>query len=67
MIIESGNKIIPVEIKSAQTYSNDFSRSLKKFMLYSDTSQGTIVYNGTASFNGSDGIDLINWKDFLCK
>jgi predicted AAA+ superfamily ATPase len=67
MIIESGNKISPVEIKSAQTYSNDFSRSLKKFMLYSGTSQGTIVYNGTAGFNGSDGIDLINWKDFLCK
>jgi predicted AAA+ superfamily ATPase len=67
MIIESGNKIAPVEIKSSQTYSNDFSRSLRKFMFYSGTSKGTIVYNGAASFNGSDGIDLIHWKDFLCK
>jgi predicted AAA+ superfamily ATPase len=65
LIIEAANTISPVEIKSAQTYSKDFSRSLKKFILYSGTKQGTIVYNGEASFKGSDGIDLINWKDFF--
>jgi len=67
MIIEEGNTISPVEIKSAQTYSNDFSRNLKKFMLYSGTTHGTIVYNGSAGFKGSDGIDLLNWKEFLSK
>ena len=65
LIIEEGNTISPVEIKSAQTYSNDFSRSMKKFMLYSGTTHGSIVYDGSAGFKGSDGIDLLNWKDFL--
>jgi predicted AAA+ superfamily ATPase len=67
LIVEAGNTITPVEIKSAQTYSNDFSRSMKKFMLYSGTTHGTIVYNGTAGFKGSDGIDLLNWKEFVCE
>jgi hypothetical protein len=66
LIIEAGNAMTPVEIKSAQTYSNDFIRGIKKFMLYSGTPRGTIVYDGSAGFKGSDGIDLINWKDFLC-
>jgi len=35
-------------------------------MLYSGTTNGTIVYDGSAGFKGSDGIDLLNWKDFLC-
>jgi predicted AAA+ superfamily ATPase len=65
LIVEAGDAIAPVEIKSAQTYSNDFSRSMKKFMLYSGTTHGTIVYNGSAGFKGSDGIDLLNWKDFF--
>jgi predicted AAA+ superfamily ATPase len=66
LIIEVGNTILPVEIKSAQTYSSDFSRNMKKFMLYSGITHGTIVYNGEAAFKGSDGIDLLNWKEFLC-
>jgi predicted AAA+ superfamily ATPase len=66
LIIEEGNTIIPVEIKSAQTYTSDFSRNIKKFMLYSGITHGTIVYNGEAAFKGSDGIDLLNWKEFLC-
>jgi hypothetical protein len=39
---------------------------MKKFMLYSGITHGTIVYNGEAAFKGSDGIDLLNWKEFLC-
>lgn len=61
----NGNEILPMEIKSAQTYSGAFSKNLKKFMSYSGVTEGRIIYDGDQEFKGSDGIELIRWKNAL--
>jgi predicted AAA+ superfamily ATPase len=65
LIAERNGEIHPIEIKAAQTYSKDFSLNLKKFMSYSGVSLGSIVFDGKQHFKGSDGIELVNWAEFL--
>lgn len=67
LILEDGLQVNPIEIKSAQTYSKDFSRNLKKFIAYAGLQQGTVVYDGTQSIKGTDGIDVVHWANFLMK
>lgn len=64
-IREGSLDLLPIEIKSAQTYTSDFSKNLKKFMSYSGTKQGLILYDGKSEFKGTDNIDLQNWQKFL--
>lgn len=65
LLVQKGENFVPVEIKSAQTYSKDFSKNIKKFMSYSETTKGIILYDGIQSFDGSDGIKVMNWREFL--
>jgi uncharacterized protein len=65
LIQKRGNEVIPIEVKSAQTFTKDFTKNLKKFMSYSNTKKGIIIYDGTREYVGSDNIELINWKTFL--
>ncbi len=65
LIVDSGNHFHPIEIKSAQTYSADFLRNLKKFRSYSKVTEGTLLYNGEMEFRSEDGFNVMNWKTFL--
>lgn len=65
LLIARNNEVLPVEIKSAQTYTKDFSKNLKKFMMYSGYKKGCVVYDGTNEFIGSDGIEVSHWSSFL--
>ncbi len=65
LLVQKGENFVPVEIKSAQTYSKDFAKNIKKFMSYSETTRGIILYDGIQSFDGSDGIKVMNWREFL--
>lgn len=65
LLVQKGENFVPVEIKSAQTYSKDFAKNIKKFMSYSETTRGIILYDGIQSFDGSDGIKVMNWREFI--
>jgi uncharacterized protein len=65
LLIQSGENIIPVEIKSAQTFTKDFTLNLKKFCSYSGLTKGLVLYDGHQAIEGSDGIDVMNWRDFV--
>jgi predicted AAA+ superfamily ATPase len=65
LVILDGDQYTPVEIKSAQTYTKDFTKNIKKFISFSEVSNGIVLYDGQQSFNGSDGIDVMNWRSFL--
>ena len=65
LIIDDGSTFLPVEIKSAQTFSNDFSNNLKKIMTYSGVKEAKIVYDGKMEFTSSENIQVENWTTFL--
>lgn len=65
LIIDKGTTFIPVEIKSAQTYSKDFANNLKKIMNYSGIQKAVIVYDGEMQFEDSNGIKLVKWDSFI--
>jgi hypothetical protein len=65
LIIDDGTTFLPVEIKSAQTFTNDFSKNLKKIMTYSGVKEAKIVYDGKMEFTSSENIQVENWTTFL--
>jgi len=65
VILDSGPTFIPIEIKSAQTFSKDFLSNLKKFKSYSDVLKGILLYDGEMEFTTEDGFEVQNWKTFL--
>ena len=65
LIVDSGTSFLPVEIKSAETFSNDFTKNLKKIKSYSGEKEAAIVYNGKMEFETSDSIKVVNWASFL--
>jgi uncharacterized protein len=67
LLVARGNSFMPIEIKSAQTYTRDFNINLKKFMTYSEVKQGLILYDGITELKGSDGIELMHWSKYLTR
>lgn len=52
LIIRAGRKLIPVEIKSAATFTPDFLKGIEKFqkVVGKNCSQGIVLYNGAEEF-----------------
>jgi predicted AAA+ superfamily ATPase len=65
LIIMNGTTLLPIEIKSAQTYNKEFSSNLKKFMAYSGNEKGLVLYDGAQEFEGTDRVQVANWANFL--
>lgn len=65
LIIDNGIDFLPVEIKSAQTFSQDFTTSLKKIKDYAGISEGLVVYDGDMEFETSDKIKVAKWTSFF--
>ncbi|MCF8417097.1 MAG: ATP-binding protein [Crocinitomicaceae bacterium] len=67
LIQQNGSVLLPIEIKSAQTFTKDFSSNLKKFMSYSGLNKGLLIYDGPQEFIGSDGVKVANWRSLLTR
>lgn len=65
LMIDDGTNFIPIEIKSSQTFSKDFSKNLKKIKIYSGVKQAIILYDGEMEFKTSDGIQVKNWSTYI--
>jgi hypothetical protein len=63
ILIEQGEKLLAVEIKSGQTVNKDYFLSLQKWMKYSDSSpdQHYIVYGGNENYVRS-GVNILSWR-----
>lgn len=67
-IIEQGNNLIPLEIKSGETISKDFFKGLRYWSKISVTSpsEAYLIYGGDLSQKRSDGV-VEGWKSFTEK
>ena len=65
LIIDNGTTFLPVEIKSAQTFSKYFAKNLYKIKSYSGIKDAVIIYNGDMEFETSDNIKVVKWSSFL--
>mgnify|MGYP000395082856 FL=1 len=65
LVIDAGTRLIPVEIKSAETLSDDLFRGLRYYLAASKGAArtGVLVYGGRASFL-RDGLTVRAW--FTC-
>jgi len=62
IIFQDGGELIPIEIKSATTYSSTQLKGLKKFKsLAANIKSSYLIYNGKP-INLSDGIKIIHYK-----
>jgi predicted AAA+ superfamily ATPase len=61
IIIDSGHSIIPIEVKSAQTYATDFEKNLLSFNTARGEKGGMIIYDGKIEFKSSNNTEVFNW------
>lgn len=63
LLIDRGdNNLLPVEIKSAQTYQPNFTKNILKYMKYAKISKGLVIYDGKMEMN-LETIEVYNWKN----
>jgi predicted AAA+ superfamily ATPase len=65
LIVQTANQLIATEIKSAQTFSSDFIKGLKKFNALSGETGGVLIYDGEMEFTSQELIKVVNWKSAL--
>ena len=66
ILIDKGNSVLPVEIKSGKTFQSDFLKSIRYWMKLSGEQKAHLVYAGDDTQIRSDGITIAPWKDMAC-
>jgi len=59
LIIENGQKLFPVEIKSGQTITNEFFKGINFWNKMTQTEGGIVVYGGDMMQKRSNGITVV--------
>jgi predicted AAA+ superfamily ATPase len=67
IILDNWQSLMPIEVKSAQTFSTDFEKNLTAFNSARKENGGMIVYDGKMDFISSKQIEVFNWKDLMEK
>ncbi|MBK8954039.1 MAG: ATP-binding protein [Saprospiraceae bacterium] len=62
LILQMANDIIPIEIKSGQTFNTEFIKQLRYYQNISGCKKSYVLYGGQQNMNRSDGIEIINWR-----
>ncbi|NEW78086.1 MAG: ATP-binding protein [Gelidibacter sp.] len=63
IIIENGNTLVPIEIKSGQTVTNDYFKGLKYWKKLTNSDRGYIVYAGKTLQKRSNHISIIPFNE----
>jgi uncharacterized protein len=63
LIIENGQKLLPIEIKSGQTITNEFFKGINFWNKMTQTEGGIVVYGGDMIQKRSNGITVVPLND----
>lgn len=63
LLINKANSLLPVEIKSGQTVTEDYFKGLLFWNKITATQGGTIIYGGELKQNRSNGIKVLSFRD----
>ncbi len=63
LLVLQGGEIYPFEIKSGQTVIQGYFKGLKFWNKITNTSGGTVVYDGNLKQNRSSGYSVIPWRE----
>lgn len=63
VIIDQGDILIPLEIKSGMTLNNDFFKNINFWQELSGSSKSVLLYAGHQNQHRSDGKIVMNWKE----
>jgi predicted AAA+ superfamily ATPase len=62
ILIENGNDLIPIEIKSGQTVTNDYFKGLNYWKKLTNSEGGYVVYSGQEIQKRSAGIVVVSYN-----
>lgn len=65
VLVDEGLDLFPIEIKSGKTINSDYFKNLRFWMNLSQHKKGLILYAGDQTQSRSEGITIINWKEYL--
>jgi len=63
VLIDLGNKILPIEIKSGMTISTAWFKNVHYWKKLSNEKDSFVLYAGNIEQNRSDNTHIINWKN----
>ena len=61
-LIDTGKKLLPIEIKSAQTYQEEYLHSMNQWNGFSGNKGGLLLYDGSLEFKKGSEIKIMNWR-----
>jgi hypothetical protein len=62
VIIDNGKQLIPVEIKSGATITENILKGIQFWQKLTGNKKGILVYGGTQSQHRTGGIDITGWE-----
>jgi predicted AAA+ superfamily ATPase len=65
IIIDKGNTLLPIEIKSGMTVSSEYYKNLIYWKKLSGVKKAYVLYRGSLTINKSEGTKVENWRDYF--
>lgn len=62
LIIDNAGKLLPIEIKSGKTISNDFFKNIDYWCKLSNEKKSMLLYSGNEYQKRSNGTEVLNWR-----
>lgn len=65
VIMDNGEQLIPLEIKSGMTITSDYFKNIKYWTNLSKQDRALILYQGKQEQKRSDGSHVLNWRNYF--
>jgi predicted AAA+ superfamily ATPase len=65
LIRENGTQLIPIEIKSSETFHASFANQIKYWMNLANVEEAQVIYGGQNLKQFFPGIQVMHWKDIV--